>query len=178
MHPCCRCGSSSVGRAIPCQGIGREFETLLPLQFLERKLSKLPFFDRWVRMIPSTGSKTCGSSSVGRAIPCQGIGREFETLLPLQFIQRKLSKLPFFDRWVRLISSEVSRRCGSSSVGRAIPCQGIGREFETLLPLQFRPADIYICKSLKKGPSGPFFIFRLVILSRLVRVLRLSSLRI
>ena len=26
---------------------------------------------------------------------------------------------------------------GSSSVGRAIPCQGIGREFETLLPLQY-----------------------------------------
>ena len=26
--------------------------------------------------------------------------------------------------------------CGSSSVGRAIPCQGIGREFESRLPLQ------------------------------------------
>ena len=25
---------------------------------------------------------------------------------------------------------------GSSSVGRAIPCQGIGREFESRLPLQ------------------------------------------
>ena len=29
------------------------------------------------------------------------------------------------------------RECGSSSVGRAIPCQGIGREFESRLPLQF-----------------------------------------
>lgn len=26
--------------------------------------------------------------------------------------------------------------CGISSVGRAIPCQGIGREFEPLIPLQ------------------------------------------
>ena len=29
---------------------------------------------------------SCGNSSVGRAIPCQGIGREFESRLPLQFI--------------------------------------------------------------------------------------------
>src|SRR5690606_4791228 len=52
--------------------------------FLKGSSTKLPFFDRWVRIIPSIKLKICGSSSVGRAIPCQGIGREFETLLPLQ----------------------------------------------------------------------------------------------
>ena len=31
-HPCCyRCGNSSVGRAQPCQGWGREFESRFPL---------------------------------------------------------------------------------------------------------------------------------------------------
>jgi hypothetical protein len=32
--------------------------------------------------------KICGISSVGRAIPCQGIGREFEPLIPLQMHKR------------------------------------------------------------------------------------------
>jgi hypothetical protein len=31
-------------------------------------------------------SAICGSSSIGRASPCQGERREFESLLPLQFI--------------------------------------------------------------------------------------------
>ena len=40
-------------------------------------------------------SSQCGNSSVGRAIPCQGIGREFEPLFPLQ-IQGKASCFPLF----------------------------------------------------------------------------------
>ena len=31
-----KCGNSSVGRARPCQGRGREFEPRLPLFFLEK----------------------------------------------------------------------------------------------------------------------------------------------
>ena len=31
--------------------------------------------------------------------------------------------------------------CGNSSVGRAIPCQGIGREFEPLFPLHMAHID-------------------------------------
>jgi hypothetical protein len=30
----------------------------------------------------------------------------------------------------------LSTQCGSGSVGRAKPCQGLGREFESRLPLQ------------------------------------------
>ena len=33
-------------------------------------------------------------------------------------------------------------KCGSSSVGRAQPCQGWGREFEPRLPLQKRSAEM------------------------------------
>ena len=31
--------------------------------------------------------KTCGNSSVGRARPCQGRGREFESRFPLQILK-------------------------------------------------------------------------------------------
>ena len=34
---------------------------------------------------PSLPTKPCGNSSVGRARPCQGRGREFESRLPLMF---------------------------------------------------------------------------------------------
>ena len=37
-----------------------------------------------MRFLKTTQVVTCGNSSVGRAIPCQGIGREFEPLFPLQ----------------------------------------------------------------------------------------------
>jgi hypothetical protein len=36
--------------------------------------------------------KSCGISSVGRAIPCQGIGREFESLIPLHMTGLPFSK--------------------------------------------------------------------------------------
>ena len=38
----------------------------------------------------------CGNSSVGRAIPCQGIGRRFEPVFPLQITKREALQLPFF----------------------------------------------------------------------------------
>src|SRR3990167_1220174 len=53
----------------------------------------------------------CGNSSVGRAQPCQGWGREFESRFPLKI---------FF-------SVSFSKNCsirGNSSVGRAHPWQG------------------------------------------------------
>ena len=38
--------------------------------------------------IPPQGTIVCGSSSVGRAPPCQGGGRESEPRLPLHFLRR------------------------------------------------------------------------------------------
>src|SRR5690554_3914480 len=51
---------------------------------------------------------------------------------------------------------------GNSSVGRARPCQGRGREFESRFPLQIlstgtRPEDN------KKGPNGPFFVIGILL---------------
>ena len=37
-------------------------------------------------MLPLHSIKKCGNSSVGRAQPCQGWGREFESRLPLILI--------------------------------------------------------------------------------------------
>ena len=52
-----------------------------------------------------------GSSSVGRAQPCQGWGREFETRLPLQ-IQKKgnTEQFPFFRMWSQ--NDGTGRRSG------------------------------------------------------------------
>ena len=61
---------------------------------------------------------------------------------------------------------------GSSSVGRAIPCQGIGREFESRLPLQsdrvgfystvagWQSGDAAACKAVNAGsiPAPAFCI--------------------
>ena len=43
---------------------------------------------------------------------------------------------------------------GNSSVGRARPCQGRGREFESRFPLQSEgqfPADLFSCPDLPDG---------------------------
>ncbi len=87
----------------------------------------------WVR---GETNKICGNSSVGRAIPCQGIGRRFEPVFPLQF-----------QSWCGSVHAGF---CGNSSVGRAIPCQGIGRRFEPVFPLQH----------IAKRAFGLFFAFR------------------
>ena len=44
-HPCCyRCGNSSVGRAQPCQGWGREFESRFPLHVNPSRSDGRDFF--------------------------------------------------------------------------------------------------------------------------------------
>ena len=43
----------------------------------------LPYKQRVGGSNPSTPTPICGNSSVGRAQPCQGWGREFESRFPL-----------------------------------------------------------------------------------------------
>ena len=73
--------------------------------------------------------KMCGNSSVGRAQPCQGWGREFESRFPLQF----------------RFGCEIK------------PCQGWGRLFitrcESRFPLQIR---LYAHQSIKTQSCVPF----------------------
>ena len=94
------CGNSSVGRARPCQGRGREFESRFPLTVLSNTknhtvpgglLGAARAEAKLALIMPSRdkkpqnfGTKFCGNSSVGRARPCQGRGREFESRFPLK----------------------------------------------------------------------------------------------
>ena len=60
----------------------------------------------------------------------------------LHFFEKFLQKnLEVIKKCVPLQSHSGNKR-GSSSVGRAQPCQGWGREFEPRLPLHFKSAEM------------------------------------
>ena len=66
---------------------------------------------------------------------------------------RDLKSLARKGVWVQ-VPPGVLRQCGNSSVGRARPCQGRGREFESRFPLFFskkpnRKVGLFYFKSLK-----------------------------
>ena len=44
---------------------------------------------------------------------------------------------------------EAGKFCGNSSVGRARPCQGRGREFESPFPLQYGAVAEWSCSGLQ-----------------------------
>ncbi len=49
-----------------------------------------------------------GNSSAGRARPCQGRGREFESRFPLQYLKKAAKFAAFlFDFYLRLLSKTV-----------------------------------------------------------------------
>lgn len=66
--------------------------------------------------------KTCGSSSVGRAFPCQGKGRGFESRLPLKIIvmlrsfQKLTSKIVYSNPWIKVFEDQVIRPDGTSGI--------------------------------------------------------------
>ncbi len=97
------------GRASPCQGEGREFESRLALFVSIRHRSNFIgsgyFMREWLS---------------GRASPCQGEGREFESRLALSTYPAFWKTLYHMREWLS---------------GRASPCQGEGREFESRLAL-------------------------------------------
>ena len=98
----------------------------------------------------------CGNSSVGRAQPCQGWGREFESRFPLHVERLHYRQCPGggigrrarfrcvcreacrFESCSGHPSFAEGKICGNSSVGRAQPCQGWGREFESRFPLRLK----------------------------------------
>ena len=81
---------------------------------------------------------TCGSGSVGRALPCQGKGRGFEPRLPLHIVgtTKKLSRArhtanrdflvfptsPFPPRWARLWTRLALNRCSQIFMNRHSLC--------------------------------------------------------
>ena len=73
---------------------------------VERDLGKIEA----IGSIPIGSSSLCGSSSVGRASPCQGERREFESLLPLHF--RASGEMAY----TMVLEAIALRRTGSSPV--------------------------------------------------------------
>ena len=68
-----KCGNSSVGRARPCQGRGREFEPRFPLQFARvvesvdtRDLKSLAFRGVPVQVWPRAPSQKLKTNKLGR----------------------------------------------------------------------------------------------------------------
>ena len=63
-------------------------------------------------------SDKCGNSSVGRARPCQGRGREFESRLPLFDILNYIEEILLNNAQVaELVDAHVSGACVSRRAG-------------------------------------------------------------
>ena len=121
------CGNSSVGRAQPCQGWGREFEPRFPLY-------------------------ACPSGGIGRRARFRCVCREacrFDSCLGHNAFaiemerwrngRRAALRWQCREAW-EFESPPLHFQCGNSSVGRAQPCQGWGREFEPRFPLHVCPS--------------------------------------
>ena len=147
-HPIC--GSSSVGRAPPCQGGGSEFEPRNPLQQSRKRLcgsiaqlgEHLPYKQR-VRgsspFAPTNPGGLFGSVvQLVRTLACHARGRGFESLPSRHQFASVAQSVEQRTENPRVVGSIPTggTRCGCSSSGRAPPCQGGGSEFEPRHPLQ------------------------------------------
>ena len=91
-------------RAPACHAGGRGFEPLPGRHYalVAQSVEHLTENQSVGGSIPPQGTLLCGSSSVGRAPPCQGGGRESEPRLPLHFFRchsqvvRRRSAKPLF----------------------------------------------------------------------------------
>jgi len=91
----------------------------------------------------------CGNSSVGRARPCQGRGREFESRFPLQFSAKpRLTGVLFFRSNLRSLRS----RCTKQWPGGRVVMQ---RPAKPRTPVRFRPWPPLRTKT--QAPPGAFF---------------------
>ena len=145
-------GNSSVGRAQPCQGWGREFESRFPLQFSsyeDRLYAHQSIKAQRIVSRSSSGLGHCPFTAVtGVRVPygmpfLSGIAQSVEHNLAKVGVASELKSESCFPRLRR---SRITSSSGNSSVGRAQPCQGWGREFESRFPLQIR---LYVHQSIK-----------------------------
>ena len=125
---------------------------------------------------------TCGNSSVGRARPCQGRGREFESRFPLQInsigscgcfsIKGALAKRLCSGLQIRLVRFDSGTRLHFLPW----PDGGIGRHKGFKIPRRSRcvgssptPATmgksriIKAISSVVKPPKGGFFVFEIYV---------------
>src|SRR3989344_8050872 len=85
-------------RTRPLQRRPRQMACNIDANFFENPKKCATIHSIAANVVQCEASVKCGNSSVGRAQPCQGLGREFETLFPLQFPQKGKQMLPFFVR--------------------------------------------------------------------------------
>ena len=67
----------------------------------------------------------CGNSSVGRARPCQGRGRGFESRFPLDILNKPKQEGNFYAQVAELVDAHVSGACVSQRAGSS-PVLGTG----------------------------------------------------
>src|SRR4029079_1291705 len=110
------------------------------LWFLFGGLGELNSFESFKIATNLRSSGPRGRSSVGRALEWHSRGQGFDS--PRLHWAAKVSRC-FCGHWrARRVTTELisnvtatSESCGNSSVGRAQPCQGWGRGFESRFPL-------------------------------------------
>ena len=76
--------------------------------------------------------KCCGNSSVGRARPCQGRGRGFESRFPLNILNREFDRIEFFAQVAELVDAHVSGACAARRAGSS-PVLGTKVEKQLIL---------------------------------------------
>ena len=77
-----------------------------------------------VRFLPYICTRNCGNSSVGRAQPCQGWGREFESRFPLKIKGLEKSKPFSFSLQTSLSLARELRRVADGDLMRRLFCGG------------------------------------------------------
>ena len=131
---------------------------------------------------------TCGNSSVGRARPCQGRGREFESRFPLQIKDMRISGCQFekfYGALAKRLCSGLQIRLVRFDSGTRLhflpwPDGGIGRHKGFKIPRRSRcvgssptPATmgksriIKAISSVVKPPKGGFFVPAILLINNL-----------
>ena len=147
-------GNSSVGRAQPCQGWGREFETRFPLQTLKKgkHKSSLSLFNFKFWLIA-----WCNHGAIAKRL-CRGLqsrlGR-FDSGSRLQFCEVRQRLFGFLLNWITRVKIRTAlRRTTSKLQLDDIPPARVvklvdTRDLKSLarkgVPVRFRPRAPFLC---------------------------------
>ncbi len=95
----------------------------MPLIFLFKTLS---FLKKYIKFASALGKVQCSfkreNSSVGRASPCQGGGRGFESRFSLNFDSAQSPRVEFFFRYKSRSSGGIGRHAGLKILWAFCPC--------------------------------------------------------
>ncbi len=144
-------GCNSVGRVLASQARCRGFEPRHPLQIFPRTVLSLRGFHLRRKSLSLRGFRLCVIPP-GVSPSAKGSAKGERWFEPLVFwlvpLGWYLFRLAFLDCPLGAI------RAGVAQLARALPCQGRGREFESLRPLHTIPPGV--SPPVKDYPSGGF----------------------